>query len=115
MPYKSARATTTDRTRSTMEADKTTNAAGRLVVGGEQQNINTFRGMSGISEMQGGIGLRIEEVLPEENLLIETDRGVEVGRGFATQPEFTEGNYDTLHADLSLQMPLPLLERTPEE
>ncbi|PPA03875.1 hypothetical protein C4E44_12005, partial [Pseudomonas sp. MWU12-2312b] len=27
----------------------------------------------------------------------------------------TEGNFDTLHADLSLQMPLPLLERTPEE
>ena len=48
-------------------------------------------------------------------MLIETDRGIEVGRGFATQPEFTGGDSDILHADLSLQMPLPLLERTPEQ
>lgn len=102
-------------THTIMEADRTLNGAGRWVVLTDQENINTFRGMSGISEMQGGIGLRIEEVLPEESLLIETDRGIEVGRGFATQPESTDGNYDTLHADLSLQMPLPLLERTPEE
>ena len=102
-------------THTIMEADKTINGAGKWVVLTDQENVNTFRAMPGISEMQGGIGLRIEEVLPEESLLIETDRGVEVGRGFATQPEFTEGNYDTLHADLSLQMPLPLLERTPEE
>jgi hypothetical protein len=51
-----------------------------------QENVNTFRGMSGISEMQGGIGLRIEEVLPEESLLIETDRGIEVGRVLQTSP-----------------------------
>lgn len=59
--------------------------------------------------------MRIEEVPLEDGLLIETDRGIEVGRGFATQPELTDGNVDTLHADLSLQMPLPLLARTPEQ
>ncbi|WP_247255907.1 membrane-targeted effector domain-containing toxin [Pseudomonas moorei] len=102
-------------THTLMQTDKALNGASKWVVLTDQENINTFRGMPGISEMQGGIGLRIEEVLPEESLLIEQDRGIEVGRGFATQPESTEGNFDTLHADLSLQMPLPLLERTPEE
>lgn len=102
-------------THTLMQADKALNGAGKWVVLTDQENINTFRGMAGISEMQGGIGLRIEEVLPEEGPLIETDRGREVGRGFATQPESIDGNVDTLHTDLSLQMPLPLLERTPEE
>jgi hypothetical protein len=102
-------------THSIMQADKPLNEIGNWVVLTDQQNINTFRGMAGISEMQGGIGLRIEEVLPENNLLIETDRGIEVGRGFATQPEATGGDYDTLHADMSLQTPLPLIERTPAQ
>ncbi|MEJ5058720.1 MULTISPECIES: membrane-targeted effector domain-containing toxin [unclassified Pseudomonas] len=102
-------------THSIMQAEKSLNGAGKWVVLTDQQNINTFRGMAGISEMQGGIGLRIEEVLPENHLLIETDRGIEIGRGFATQPESTVGNYDTLYADMSLQSPLPLLERTPAE
>lgn len=114
MPDMHEQAIKTYLTHTIMEADKTLNGAGKWVVLTDQENINTFRGMSGISEMQGGIGLRIEEVLPEESLLIETDRGIEVGRGFATQPELTDGNFDTLHADLSLQMPLPLLEKTPE-
>ncbi|WP_445261177.1 membrane-targeted effector domain-containing toxin [Pseudomonas sp. RA_35y_Pfl2_P32] len=102
-------------THTIMQADRTLNGAGKWVVLTDQENLNTFRGMPGISEMQGGIGLRIEEVRPQESLLFETDRGIEVGRGFATQPEFTDGNVDTLHADLSLQMPLPLLARTPEQ
>jgi hypothetical protein len=102
-------------THTIMQADQSLNGAGKWVVLTDQENTNTFRGMAGISEMQGGIGLRIEEVLPEENLLIETDRGIDVGRGFASQPEGTNGDSDTLLADLSLQTPLPLLERTPEE
>ncbi|WP_448725117.1 membrane-targeted effector domain-containing toxin [Pseudomonas farris] len=102
-------------THTIMQADKSLNGAGKWVVLTDQENLNTFRGMPGISEMQGGIGLRIEEVLPEENLLIETDRGIEIGRGFGSQHESIRGDSDTLFADLSLQTPLPLLERTPEE
>lgn len=102
-------------THTIMQADKTLNGARKWVVLTDQENINTFRGMAGISEMQGGVGLRIEEVLPEDHLLIETDRGVDVGRGFATEHEPASADFDTLHADLSLQMPTPLLERTPDE
>ncbi|MNF40249.1 Dermonecrotic toxin [compost metagenome] len=102
-------------THTIMQANESLNGAGKWVVLTDQENINTFRGMAGISEIQGGIGLRIEEVLPEQRLLIETDRGIEVGRGFTTQPDHVSGEYDTLYADLSLQMPLPLLERTPAE
>lgn len=102
-------------THTIMQANESLNGAGKWVVLTDQENINTFRGMAGISEIQGGIGLRIEEVLPEQHLLIESDRGIEVGRGFTTQPDHVSGEYDTLYADLSLQMPLPLLERTPAE
>ncbi|MFY0731573.1 membrane-targeted effector domain-containing toxin [Pseudomonas sp. NFX15] len=102
-------------THSLIQADTSLNGAGKWVVLTDQENTNTFRGMAGISELQGGIGLRIEEVSPEGDLLIETDRGIEVGRGFTTQPESFIGNVDTLYADLNLQMPLPLLQRTPEE
>ncbi|UVK97790.1 membrane-targeted effector domain-containing toxin [Pseudomonas sp. B21-048] len=102
-------------THTIMQADQSLNGAGKWVVLTDQENTNTFRGMAGISEMQGGIGLRIEEVLPEEKLLIETDQGIDVGRGFASQPEGTNGDSDTLLADLSLKTPLPLLERTQEE
>ena len=102
-------------THSIMQADKSLNETGKWVVLTDQQNTNTFRGMAGISETQGGIGLRIEEVLPENHLLIETDRGIEVGRNSAPQPEFASEGSDTLYADMSLQTPLPLLERTEEE
>lgn len=102
-------------THTIMQADESLNRAGKWVVLTDQENTNTFRGMAGISEMQGGIGLRIEEVLPEDNLLIEMDRGIDVGRGFGSQHESIRGDTDTLFADLSLQTPLPLLERTPEE
>ncbi|WP_448091075.1 membrane-targeted effector domain-containing toxin [Pseudomonas azerbaijanoccidentalis] len=102
-------------THSLIQADKSLNGAGKWVVLTDQENINTFRGMAGISELQGGIGLRIEEISPDGDLLIETDRGIKVGRGFTTQPESFIGNVDTLYADLNLQMPLPPLQRTSEE
>jgi len=100
-------------TRTVMQANESLNGTGKWVVLTDQENLNTFRGMPGISEMQGGIGLRIEEVLPANKLLIEADRGIDVERTLVPQP--ATGSSDTLFADLSLQMPLPLLERTPEE
>jgi hypothetical protein len=102
-------------THTLMQANESLNGAGKWVVLTGAANTNTFRGLAGISEMQGGIGLRIEEVLPEQSLLIETDRGIELGRGFSTQPEDVSGDFDTLYADLSVKMPTPLLTRTPAE
>lgn len=102
-------------THTLIQSNESLNGAGKWVVLTGEENTNTFRGMAGISEMHGGIGLRVEEVLPEQSLLIETDRGIEVGKGFTTQPDNLTGEFDILHADLSLQMPLPLLERTPAE
>ncbi|NNA57123.1 membrane-targeted effector domain-containing toxin [Pseudomonas koreensis] len=102
-------------THTIMQADKALNGGGKWVVLTDQQNTNTFRGIAGISELQGGIGLRVEEVLPANPALIETDRGIELGRGYASQPESLEGDSDTLYADMNLQTPLPLLTRTPKE
>ena len=102
-------------THTIMQADKALNGGGKWVVLTDQENTNTFRGIAGISELQGGIGLRVEEVLPANPALIETDRGIELGRGYASQPESLEGDSDTLYADMNLQTPLPLLTRTPKE
>ncbi|RVD78745.1 membrane-targeted effector domain-containing toxin [Pseudomonas koreensis] len=102
-------------THTIMQADRILNGTAKWVVLTDQENTNTFRGIAGISEMQGGIGLRIEEVLPQNPVMIETDRGIELGRGFAAQHETIVGNSDTLFADINLQVPLPLLNRTPEE
>lgn len=102
-------------THTIMEANESLNGTGNWVVLTDQENTNTFRSMPGISEIHGGIGLRIEEVLPENNLLIELDRGIEVNRVTLAQNAPFNGDSDTLSADLSLQMPLPLLERTSEE
>lgn len=102
-------------THTIMQANDSLNGSTKWVVLTGQENTNTFRGMAGISEMHGGIGLRIEEVLPESGSLIETDRGIEVGSGFTSQPASPTGHFETLHADLSLKMPQPLIQRTPAQ
>lgn len=78
-----------------------------------QENTNTFRGIAGISETEGGIGLRIEEVRPDQSLHIEIDHGIEVGRDVQLQPQMN-GDFDTLYADVSLEMPTPAIQRTQE-
>ncbi|MGH8390444.1 MAG: membrane-targeted effector domain-containing toxin [Pseudomonas sp.] len=102
-------------THTIMQSDQALNGAGKWVVLTDHRNINTFRGVSGISELQNGIGLRVEEVLPEQKLLIETDRGIEVGRGFSNNPGHMAGDSATLYADLNIRMPLPPFTRTPQE
>ncbi|MGE8066028.1 dermonecrotic toxin domain-containing protein [Pseudomonas sp. NPDC089569] len=99
-------------THTIMQANESINDSGKWVVLTDQENINTFRGMPGISELHGGVGLRIEEIQPQDSLLIEMDRGIEVGRGYSNLPSTPSGNLETLYADLSLQMPMPPIERT---
>ncbi|MFJ4196247.1 membrane-targeted effector domain-containing toxin [Pseudomonas sp. NPDC089534] len=102
-------------THSIMQSDQSLNGAAKWVVLTEQDNINTFRGMAGISELQGGIGLRIEEVSPDSASLIEADRGIETARSQSAAEAAEGSNVETLYADLSLKMPQAPAERTPAD
>lgn len=102
-------------THTIIRANEALNGPGKWVVLTGQENTNTFRSIAGISEMNGGIGLRIEEVLPERKLNIEVDSGIDVGRNAGPAPANMHGAFDTLYADISLQVPLPLLQRSPSE
>jgi hypothetical protein len=102
-------------THTVIQTNEAYNGPGKWVVLTGQENTNTFRGIAGISEMEGGIGVRIEEVSPDQSLHIEIDNGIEVGRDVPpTQPQM-RGDFDTLYADINLQMPTPILQRTPDE
>jgi hypothetical protein len=95
-----------------MQADTTLNHPGKWVVLTGVENTNTFRGIAGISELRGGIGLRIEEVDPGQSLGITLDPGIEIDRGPILQHETMRGTFDTFHADLRLQLEAPPVIRT---
>lgn len=102
-------------THTIMQATQARNGGGKWVVLTDQENTNTFRGMAGISEAEGGIGLRIEEVDPDQSLHLDIDHGLDVGRDFAEVATQMRGNVDTLHADISLQVPTQVIQRTPQQ
>lgn len=102
-------------THTIMDADKALNGPGKWVVLTDQGNVNTLRNLPGISELQGGIGLRIEEVPLDQPALIETDPGIEVQRDSSTYGGTTLDGSNTLFADMSLQLPTPLYARTDAE
>ncbi|UCP09294.1 membrane-targeted effector domain-containing toxin [Pseudomonas sp. MM213] len=102
-------------THTIMQATQARNGGGKWLVLTDQESTNTFRGMAGISETEGGIGLRIEEVQPDQRLHLDIDHGIEVGHEIAGGTGPMHGNTDTLYADISLQMPTPFIQRTPEQ
>ncbi|OYQ08203.1 hypothetical protein B7L09_23480 [Pseudomonas mandelii] len=102
-------------THTIMQATQARNGGGKWVVLTDQESTNTFRGMAGISETEGGIGLRIEEVGPEQSLHLDIDHGIEVGREVADAAPQMAGNVDTLYADISLQIPTQVIQRSPEQ
>ncbi|MHC8310878.1 membrane-targeted effector domain-containing toxin [Pseudomonas sp. GT1P32] len=102
-------------THTIMQATQARNGGGKWLVLTDQESTNTFRGMAGISETEGGIGLRIEEVQPDQSLHLDIDHGIEVGHEIAGGTGPMRGNTDTLYADISLQMPTQLIQRTPEQ
>lgn len=102
-------------THTIMQATQARNGGGKWLVLTDQESTNTFRGMAGISETEGGIGLRIEEVQPDQSLHLDIDHGIEVGHENAGGTGPMHGNTDTLYADISLQMPTPFIQRTPEQ
>jgi hypothetical protein len=102
-------------THTIMQATQARSGGGKWLVLTDQESTNTFRGLAGISETEGGIGLRIEEVRPDQTLHLDIDDGIEIGHGIAGTTGPMRGNFNTLYADISLQMPTPFIQRTPEQ
>lgn len=96
-----------------MFSDQTLNGPGNWVLLTGVENTNTFRGLAGISELEGGIGLRVEEVSPGEGQSVTIDPGIDIDRGPFIANGTTDGTVDTFHADLRLQMEAPPVSRTP--
>lgn len=102
-------------THTIMQATQARNGGGKWLVLTDQESTNTFRGIAGISETEGGIGLRIEEVGPGERLHLDIDHGIEVGREVTEAAPQMSGNVDTLYADISLQIPTQVIQRSPDQ
>lgn len=88
-------------------SDKALNNPGKWIVLTGRENTNTFRGISGISELQGGIGLRIEEVNPGEVTGVDVDPGIEVSTHVHPNATVMRGISDPLFADLRLRIAAP--------
>ena len=88
-----------------MRSDAYINSPGKWMVLTGAQNTNTFRGLDGLSEIKGGIGLRIEEAGMGEPMAVDVDPGVEVHQGALSDEAAAPINNDVLRADLRLRMP----------
>jgi hypothetical protein len=92
-----------------MTGDVYLNSPGKWIVVTDAHNTNTFRGLLGISELKGAIGLRIDEVGIGEELGVDVDPGIEVPRGSSPGGTVRQGNPDLLRADLRLKVLAPEL------
>jgi hypothetical protein len=97
-----------------MTGDLYLNSPKKWIVVTDAQNTNTFKGLSGISELKGGIGLRIDEVAAGEELGVDVDPGAEVPRGSSPGGTARQGHPDLLRADLRLKMQAPEVNWTEE-
>lgn len=95
-----------------MWGDEILNGPGKWAALIEATNINTFRNLPGISELRGGIGLRIEEVSPSEVAETGIDPGLKVARGPFDNGATTRNSSDVLFADLRLQIETPVPQWT---
>ncbi|WP_435038494.1 membrane-targeted effector domain-containing toxin [Pseudomonas neuropathica] len=95
-----------------MWGDELLNRPGKWVALVEATNSNTFRNLPGISEIRGGIGLRIEEAASSEVPGIRIDPGLEVARGPFDNGASTRNSSDFLFADLRLQIETPVPQWT---
>jgi len=75
------------------------------------ENTNAFRGVIGLSERTGSVGLRVEEVGLGRGRSIGLDPGIEVGRNEIDGPMYN-GSSDTLYADLYLPIETPWFARS---
>jgi hypothetical protein len=90
-----------------MTGDVYLNSPEKWIVVTDAHNTNTFRGLLGLSELKGGIGLRIDEVGAGEELGVDVDPGIEVPRGSSPGGTVRQGNPDLLRADLRLKVQVP--------
>ncbi|WP_433738865.1 membrane-targeted effector domain-containing toxin [Pseudomonas putida] len=97
-----------------MFADRTLNPPGKWVVLTGPESTNTFRGLAGISELEGGIGLRIDEVNPGEGQDVAIDTGIDMASPIQDNGAI-RGAVETLHADLHLQIEAPAVIRTAQQ
>ncbi|MFJ2320313.1 membrane-targeted effector domain-containing toxin [Pseudomonas sp. NPDC087817] len=88
-----------------MTGDTYLNSPKKWIVLTGAQNTNTLRGLTGLSEIKGGIGLRIEEVGAADAMEIDIDPGIDVNRGPFANGAAARSNDDVLRADLRLRMP----------
>ncbi len=97
-----------------MTGDLYLNSPKKWIVVTDAQNTNTFKGLPGISELKGGIGLRVEEVAAGEELGVDVDPGVEVPRSSSPGGTVNQANPDFLRADLRLKVQVPEVTWTEE-
>ncbi|QXI10876.1 membrane-targeted effector domain-containing toxin [Pseudomonas zeae] len=95
-----------------MWGDELLNRPGKWVALVEATNTNAFRNLPGISELRGGIGLRIEEAVPSEVPGVSIDPGLKVTRGPFDNGATTRNSSDILFADLRLQIETPVPQWT---
>jgi hypothetical protein len=98
-----------------MFMDKAMNTVDKWVVLTGVESTNTFRGLAGISELEGGIGLRLEEVDPGQGERVVIDPGIEIQRGPIAQTHTARGTVETVNADLLLQMEAAPISRTEQQ
>lgn len=108
-------ASTNHLTSEIMTLDKAINTVDKWVVLTGVENTNTFRDLAGISELEGGIGLRIEEVDPGQGERISVDPGVDIEMGPSAQNQIARGKIETLYADLLLEMEAPWVSRNEQQ
>ncbi|CAI8939058.1 membrane-targeted effector domain-containing toxin [Pseudomonas zeae] len=95
-----------------MWGDELLNRTGKWAALVEATNTNAFRNLPGISELRGGIGLRIEEAVPSEVPGVSIDPGLKVTRGPFDNGATTRNSSDILFADLRLQIETPVPQWT---
>ncbi|MBI6565083.1 membrane-targeted effector domain-containing toxin [Pseudomonas synxantha] len=87
-----------------LRLDQAKNGVGKWVVLTGPENTNTFRGVAGISEINGGTSLRVTEELGGEGSQIKITYGPKVNNLSAFDQE--KPPLDALDTDLSLQVPM---------
>ncbi|PTT30090.1 membrane-targeted effector domain-containing toxin [Pseudomonas sp. HMWF021] len=98
--------TTSYLTNEIMLADRVANPPGKWVVLTSVDSVNTHRNIAGISELQGGLGVRVEEVAPGNGSRVAIDPGIEVATTPDANSEF-QGDLEPLRADLRVQVEAP--------
>ena len=98
-----------------MATDKLINDVGKWVVVTGIDSSNTFRNVPGLSELEGGVGLRIEEVDPGHGETVSIDPGTELQRGPRQDLPIMRGTADTFAADIRLQIEAPMVSRNEQQ